>query len=115
MEFAATVTGEDIPASAVITETRLTREQWIGDATARVAARNLRPVAVDRQVIDEVIAAVQNHFHADDERPRITIAAAPETAARILLAHLYEDADSHRSEEHTSELQSRGHLVCRLL
>src|SRR5439155_12554162 len=24
-------------------------------------------------------------------------------------------ADDHRSEEHTSELQSRGHLVCRLL
>src|SRR5690625_6253241 len=23
--------------------------------------------------------------------------------------------DGHRSEEHTSELQSRGHLVCRLL
>src|SRR5690625_6283474 len=23
--------------------------------------------------------------------------------------------NSHRSEEHTSELQSRGHLVCRLL
>src|SRR5690625_5506992 len=23
--------------------------------------------------------------------------------------------DDHRSEEHTSELQSRGHLVCRLL
>src|SRR5207253_8963800 len=25
------------------------------------------------------------------------------------------EAISHRSEEHTSELQSRGHLVCRLL
>src|SRR5439155_6377866 len=25
------------------------------------------------------------------------------------------DADEARSEEHTSELQSRGHLVCRLL
>src|SRR2546429_710108 len=25
------------------------------------------------------------------------------------------DADKHRSEEHTSELQSRLHLVCRLL
>src|SRR5437660_2444928 len=24
-------------------------------------------------------------------------------------------AGTHRSEEHTSELQSRGHLVCRLL
>src|SRR5690625_6114930 len=26
-----------------------------------------------------------------------------------------ESCASHRSEEHTSELQSRGHLVCRLL
>src|SRR5690625_6335755 len=25
------------------------------------------------------------------------------------------DVPGHRSEEHTSELQSRGHLVCRLL
>src|SRR5690625_5527841 len=25
------------------------------------------------------------------------------------------DGDGRRSEEHTSELQSRGHLVCRLL
>src|SRR5690625_6367728 len=25
------------------------------------------------------------------------------------------EAGKHRSEEHTSELQSRGHLVCRLL
>src|SRR5690625_6865095 len=31
---------------------------------------------------------------------------------------VFEDAEpneAHRSEEHTSELQSRGHLVCRLL
>src|SRR5437660_3783185 len=26
-----------------------------------------------------------------------------------------DDPPAHRSEEHTSELQSRGHLVCRLL
>src|SRR5690625_6619367 len=30
---------------------------------------------------------------------------------RNIMAHSL----SHRSEEHTSELQSRGHLVCRLL
>src|SRR5437870_6514796 len=28
---------------------------------------------------------------------------------------LYRAQDTARSEEHTSELQSRGHLVCRLL
>src|SRR5437870_10278200 len=37
---------------------------------------------------------------------------APETALRVLGDPLFETA---RSEEHTSELQSRGHLVCRLL
>src|SRR5439155_19803563 len=43
------------------------------------------------------------------------------SAAHVLLGqmHLYrghpEEAIALRSEEHTSELQSRGHLVCRLL
>src|SRR5690625_6352414 len=32
--------------------------------------------------------------------------------SREMLTELLEE---HRSEEHTSELQSRGHLVCRLL
>src|SRR5690625_6427600 len=31
------------------------------------------------------------------------------------VAAVAEAAQGHRSEEHTSELQSRGHLVCRLL
>ena len=34
--------------------------------------------------------------------------------AIVLLADVLDLMDS-RSEEHTSELQSRGHLVCRLL
>src|SRR5690625_5413905 len=42
----------------------------------------------------------------------------PHIAALLNLyeAHLdYHDSFEKRSEEHTSELQSRGHLVCRLL
>src|SRR5687768_17875182 len=35
--------------------------------------------------------------------------------AGAALAYLVIPARSHRSEEHTSELQSRLHLVCRLL
>src|SRR5690625_5362688 len=31
------------------------------------------------------------------------------------VASTYQSEDYFRSEEHTSELQSRGHLVCRLL
>src|SRR5690625_7075201 len=32
-----------------------------------------------------------------------------------MLDLIHQGKDLHRSEEHTSELQSRGHLVCRLL
>src|SRR5690625_6830967 len=32
-----------------------------------------------------------------------------------LISQLEKDPSNSRSEEHTSELQSRGHLVCRLL
>src|SRR5690625_5913053 len=32
-----------------------------------------------------------------------------------ILAHEYLIKEYRRSEEHTSELQSRGHIVCRLL
>src|SRR5437870_9441999 len=40
------------------------------------------------------------------------LAQARDVAIRVDFLHL---PDRFRSEEHTSELQSRGHLVCRLL
>src|SRR5690625_6567085 len=41
------------------------------------------------------------------------IALQGPNAAKVLVEQVAEE--SKRSEEHTSELQSRGHLVCRLL
>src|SRR5439155_23305890 len=38
-----------------------------------------------------------------------------ERRSRAICSHASEATSSARSEEHTSELQSRGHLVCRLL
>src|SRR5437870_10416554 len=38
----------------------------------------------------------------------------PSHAMDVILGHV-RDVEVDRSEEHTSELQSRGHLVCRLL
>src|SRR5690625_5506224 len=48
------------------------------------------------------------------------LAKHPKVSAAIYLrwqseSNIYQAESTHRSEEHTSELQSRGHLVCRLL
>src|SRR5690625_6699822 len=42
-------------------------------------------------------------------------AARTATVLLVMKADLAQGATRSRSEEHTSELQSRGHLVCRLL
>src|SRR5439155_20993534 len=49
-------------------------------------------------------------------RPATTTRRAPaRTASRAMIFPNGPSPDWRRSEEHTSELQSRGHLVCRLL
>src|SRR5690625_6378324 len=57
-----------------------------------------------------------------DEQIPVALAARIVGIDRSSLAHLVDhglvprlDLEAVRSEEHTSELQSRGHLVCRLL
>src|SRR5436309_10874399 len=76
-----------------------------------------------------ILAATVRHF-ARHPAVRAVVVAAPESwvaRARRILGRVAQDAsltvvaggrtrqDSVRSEEHTSELQSRENLVCRLL
>src|SRR5439155_4327635 len=65
------------------------------------------------------VAASVNVF-ATSRRPETSIPAvgashAPFTSPFPASVGKPEKSGSSRSEEHTSELQSRGHLVCRLL
>src|SRR2546422_7681691 len=46
---------------------------------------------------------------------RIVQAHRPERLQREVIYQIHDRIDEIRSEEHTSELQSRLHLVCRLL
>src|SRR3712207_6944401 len=61
-----------------------------------------------------LVPALDDHAHPEAELQRV--AAVP--GGVELLAAVVRDADvvgTDRSEEHTSELQSRQYLVCRLL
>src|SRR2546429_1612760 len=75
--------------------------QLDGSRCARIGITNSSPM------IEVMVAAVCRRIDpaANANRPhRVTYSALPITARSTL-----------RSEEHTSELQSRLHLVCRLL
>src|SRR5690625_6232895 len=54
----------------------------------------------------------KGYFYIADRKGDMIIAAGYNVYPREIEEVLYE---YERSEEHTSELQSRGHLVCRLL
>src|SRR5690554_3430051 len=73
---------------------------------AQAACRDLLAeavaVAVRRQVLEAGVLADEGHVHRADGA--ITLLADDQLGQALV-----------RSEEHTSELQSRPHLVCRLL
>src|SRR5690625_6708933 len=52
---------------------------------------------------------------SSDLPPQISVGAAVHVRMRKRLTKQASKCVEDRSEEHTSELQSRGHLVCRLL
>src|SRR5690625_6346009 len=90
------VSGPDSVASCYLLEADDDERTWrvlldLGPGAVGQAMRYVDPAAVD--------AVLVSHLHAD----HIADLAGLEVLVR------------YRSEEHTSELQSRGHLVCRLL
>src|ERR1041385_9398275 len=78
----------------------------------------------DRLRVDPIIIDVVFFFFLMIRRPPRSTLFPYTTLFRSHLAHHFADSRrpgqhhrrrAHRSEEHTSELQSRLHLVCRLL
>src|SRR5690625_7097408 len=79
----------------------------------------------------ELADLIARHYHEDVDRDLLIAGAIlhdigkieeielsggfPYTDPGKLLGHILLGIELVRSEEHTSELQSRGHIVCRLL
>src|SRR5207253_9852834 len=97
-----------LPRYALFPYTTLFRSWESGCDIALLARRCLD--AEDQHVLREP-AFVARHHGGDAQRE----AFLPEKRVAAVARAKGPDLPRLRSEEHTSELQSRGHLVCRLL
>src|SRR5690606_40825620 len=95
------------PAASPFPYTTLFRSREAGGRQHELGHRALSGLARYHHV-----AVVQARQRARDGKPQADAAEAP----GIAILGLHEGLeDAFRSEEHTSELQSRENLVCRLL
>src|SRR5439155_20419705 len=91
------------------------RQRACGEANL-VSSHDRAPTGTDTLSLHDALPISPGEQNGLRYRPRPRqqrlVHAPGRTAFRGLLPGL---VDAERSEEHTSELQSRGHLVCRLL
>src|SRR5439155_5812695 len=95
-------------------------------AATQQKARVRKIIARLKREYPDATCALQHHSALELVVATILSAQCTDARVNMVTPHLfakyrtaadYAAADPHvlRSEEHTSELQSRGHLVCRLL
>src|SRR5436305_2876712 len=85
-------------------------------ATAlHAGAAEMRPVALITGASSGIGAALAHVFAQNGHEVVLAARRERQLAAIAQRIHAAGHRTPHRSEEHTSELQSRPHLVCRLL
>src|SRR5206468_7561025 len=97
----------------VETIARIRREHFIKGKTIKEIARDLK---VSRNTVRKVLRSGETSFEYErvvQPRPKLGRWAAELDG--LLAGNAAKSAREQRSEEHTSELQSRSDLVCRLL
>src|SRR5207253_6822895 len=92
-------------------------KELLNENTIREVANFQSQLARERETIKERIAHINGSLTQIDYNPGRYIALEAQLTGDPEIRDFQTELRSctERSEEHTSELQSRGHLVCRLL
>src|SRR6266702_5723680 len=110
--------GRDVPAALKPCSSPCSRN-WQSDRSCLYAARILVSDAVQPAFLKRVAASCPTEVPICTLSNPTNAAALPSPlwigSSDATMGMFAPRAASDRSEEHTSELQSRGHLVCRLL
>src|SRR5690625_3177214 len=87
----------------------------MGNGIAHTFAQNgfqVNLIDISEEALEKGIQTISANLDRMIAREKISEADKNETLSNITK---FTNTEEGRSEEHTSELQSRGHLVCRLL
>src|SRR5690625_5991475 len=97
------------PGGTIFPYTTLFRSRADCTVTLALTAEFVRELLEGRSLLDEdaLVETIIDRYHGSSQRAL--------TASVRSAAAKYRELIDGRSEEHTSELQSRGHLVCRPL
>src|SRR2546429_6940940 len=122
-----TTTRENL-ATLIASLRAITREpRWVRSDNLHVTLKFLGEVAEDElAAVETALGRIRSDqavtlefrglgFFPNEKKPRVFWAGIAASSNLKTLAADIEGAMEKRSEEHTSELQSRLHLVCRLL
>lgn len=85
VEFATRIFGEHVDESCVVTESRISLDEWCEGAGHQVASRGLRPLTLTTSTAAHIHAAVEGQHDAG-------------TLCRQVLARMYERADAVTSD-----------------
>ncbi|MGT2427107.1 DEAD/DEAH box helicase [Amnibacterium kyonggiense] len=94
LDFARAVFGEALESDAVVGETRLTLDEWAGNAEQRMREQGLAPVPLDTALTDAVLDGVRS---LGDERRSAPLLTA------MVLTRLYDDRRERLAAAATSE------------
>lgn len=120
LDFAVTVFGEEFETDAVVSESRLTLKEWIGDAPSRVVKAGFSALNVDISLLER-IAVVTTDASDPTEIANATLGALYKTNDNTALATLKADSSlmldlvrSHKVFQDLVEATSSAEHVDRL-
>ncbi|MDO8147512.1 DEAD/DEAH box helicase [Isoptericola sp. b515] len=100
LDFARTVFGEDFTEDAVVTESRLSLAEWVGDAARSVADRGLAPIDPEPLVVDALGADLGGWTGHDLPHLRDV---EPDALTRTVVAHLYRERPERAKDDDVVE------------
>lgn len=89
LDFFRTVTGVAVDDDAVVSETRLSYDEWSNESYREIHERGLIPRKLDKALATSIIEELRRGEYRAQASSHFGVASKPDEAVRVVLSHLY--------------------------